>query len=303
MLTAGMAPWTLLALISLFAWRKFRYGILKLKWRDLVNDDPAGLLALCACLVVFMFYCVPQSKRGVYLLPMYPFLAYWLAFYIRWLAGKTTRILKAFGWIIALLGTIVPLLLLCALFGWLPAWASHPAVDASLGELRMLGADFAAPMACCLCLMVCCSTIKVMARGQNRQIAQWTMIDVMLIYWVFSAAIQPAALNPKSDYPLAQAVAARALPGEPLYSYVDDRMLRFYQVNFYTADGMTVLDSARVARHTPSQGLVLVARRDSAAFNRMLPADLPRRVVMRWPRRSSDLRSPVLVYRLNPLTL
>ena len=129
------------------------------------------------------------------------------------------------------------------------------------------------------------------------------MIDVMLIYWVFSAAIQPAALNPKSDYPLAQAVAARALPGEPLYSYVDDRMLRFYQVNFYTADGMTVLDSARVARHTPSQGLVLVARRDSAAFNRMLPADLPRRVVMRWPRRSSDLRSPVLVYRLNPLTL
>ncbi len=303
MLPAGMAPWTLLAIISLFAWKKFRYGILKLKWRDLVSNDPAGLLALCACVIVFLFYCVPQSKRGVYLLPMYPFLAYWMAFYMRWLAGKTTRVLKAFGWIIALLGALVPLLLLCALFGWLPETASHPAIDASLEELRMLGTRFAAPLTCCLCFLVCLSTIKVIARGDNRQIIQWTLIDVMLIYWVFSAAIQPAALNPKSDYPLAQAVADRALPGEPVYSYVDDRMLRFYQVNFYTNDGLTVLDSARVARHTPSQGLVLVARRDSAAFNRMLPADLPRRVIMGSSRRSSDLRSPVLVYRLNPMNM
>ncbi len=303
MFPAGMAPWTLLGLISLFAWRKFRYGILKLKWRDLVADDPAGLLALCASVIIFVFYCVPQSKRGVYLLPMYPFAAYWLAFYIKWLAGKTTRVLKPFGWIVALLGTIVPALLLCALFGWLPEVDAHPAIDAALGELRMLGAGFAAPMTCCLCATVCFSTLRIMARGDNRQIVQWTLIDLMLIYWVFSAAIQPAALNPKSDYPLAQAVEARALPGEPVYSYVDDRMLRFYQVNFYTTDGLTVLDSARVAAHTPTQGLVLVARRDSAAFNRMLPANLPRRVVMRWDARSSDLRSPVLLYRLNPMTL
>ncbi|MDE6125420.1 MAG: glycosyltransferase family 39 protein [Muribaculaceae bacterium] len=303
MLPAGMAPWTLLALLSLFAWRKFRYGILKLKWRDLVNDDPAGLLALCACVIVFVFYCVPQSKRGVYLLPMYPFLAYWLAFYMRWLADKTTRVLKAFGWIVALLGTLVSAVLLCALFGWLPDIPGREAVDASLAELRVLGARFAAPMACCLCFLVCLSTIKIMARGDNRQIVQWTMIDVMVVYWMFSAAIQPAALNPRSDYRLARAVADRALPGEPVYSYADDRMMRFYQVNFYTGDGLTVLDSASVAREVPSQGLVLVARRDSAAFARMLPADLPRHVVTRWAERSSDLRSPVLVYRLNPLTL
>lgn len=303
MLPAGMAPWTLLALISLFAWKKFRYGILKLKWRDLVNDDPAGLLALCACVVVFVFYCVPQSKRGVYLLPMYPFLGYWLAFYIRWLAGKTTRVLKAFGWIMALAGILAAALLLCAMFGWLPEGAWSAGVDGSLAELRVLGTRFAAPMACCLCFLVCLSTIKVMARGDNRQIVQWTLIDVMVVYWMFSAAIQPAALNPRSDFPLAREVASRALPGEPVYSYADDRMLRFYQVNYYTGDGLVVLDSARVARHTPSQGLVLVARRDSAAFNRMLPADLPRHVVARWPRRSSDLRSPVLLYRLNPLTL
>lgn len=303
MLPAGMAPWTLLALVSLFACKKFRYGILKLKWRDLVNNDPAGLLALCACVIIFVFYCIPQSKRGVYLLPMYPFLAYWMAFYIRWLANKTTRVLKAFGWIIALLGTLVPVALLCALFGWLPDIAGQPTIDDSLAELRVLGTRFAAPMACCLCFLVCLSTIKIMARGDNRQIVQWTLIDVMVIYWMFSAAIQPAALNPKSDYQLARAVAERTLPGEPVYSYADDRMLRFYQVNFYTEDGLTMLDSARVASHTPTQGLVLVARRDSAAFNEMLPDNLPRHVVMRWPRRSSDLRSPVLLYRLNPLTL
>ncbi len=303
MFPAGMAPWTLLALISLFAWRKFRYGILKLKWRGLAADDPAGLLALCSAVIIFAFYCVPQSKRGVYLLPMYPFAAYWMAYYIRWLAGKTTRVLKSFGWIIALLGTMVPALLLCAMFGWLPDIPSHMAVDAALGELRMLGAGFAAPMACCLCMLVCLSTIKIMARGDNRQIVQWTLIDVMLVYWVFSAAIQPAALNPKSDYPLAKAVEARKLPGEPVYSYVNDRMLRFYQVNFYTSDGLTVLDRERVERQTPSHGLVLVARRDSAAFNRMLPSNLPRRIVMRWDARSSDLRSPVLLYRLNPMTL
>ncbi len=303
MLPAGMAPWTLLALISLFAWRKFRYGILTLKWRNTVNDDPAGLLALCACVIVFVFYCVPQSKRGVYLLPMYPFLAYWLAFYIRWLSWKTTRVLKAFGWIVSILGVVVGAALLCALFGLVPASLRIPAIEPSLRVLADLGTRFAAPMACCLGFLCCLSTLKIMARGDNRQIVQWTMIDIMVIYWMFSAAIQPAALNPKSDLPLARELVDRAIPGEPLYSYVNDRMLRFYQVDYYTSDGLTVLDSPRVERHLPTQGLVLVARRDSAAFNAMLPDNLPRHIVARYPRRSSDLRSPVLIYRINPLSL
>ena len=38
---------------------------------------------MVAATVIFVFYCIPKSKRGVYIMPMYPFTAYFIALYMQ----------------------------------------------------------------------------------------------------------------------------------------------------------------------------------------------------------------------------
>lgn len=93
---AGMLPWTVLAALALFRTSTWRHWPLK----------PAGLLSVVTALTVIIFYCVPSSKRSVYLLPAYPFMAYGVAVIVESLRGSTeTRI---FGRGMMWLGIVVP---------------------------------------------------------------------------------------------------------------------------------------------------------------------------------------------------
>lgn len=64
----GMLPWTLVVLLGAFV----------IKWQRPRLSDVATF-SLTVALTVLVFYCIPASKRSVYLLPMYPFMAYGVA--------------------------------------------------------------------------------------------------------------------------------------------------------------------------------------------------------------------------------
>ena len=53
-------------------------------WRSMGDIDAFAFLSFA---VIFVFYCIPASKRSVYLLPIYPFLAYFLARYLLWMCA------------------------------------------------------------------------------------------------------------------------------------------------------------------------------------------------------------------------
>ena len=79
MLMAGYLPWTLLLLFSLFCLRYRKWtGTWKEKWQQTVEkvrtSDPVHLYSFLTIALIFVFYCIPASKRSVYLLPKYPFL-------------------------------------------------------------------------------------------------------------------------------------------------------------------------------------------------------------------------------------
>lgn len=78
MLPAGLLPWTLALLPGLR--RKWSLQDIKQRFAQM---QPLELFSLVAATVIFVFYCIPKSKRGVYLLPMYPFVAYFTAIYMR----------------------------------------------------------------------------------------------------------------------------------------------------------------------------------------------------------------------------
>ncbi len=68
LLPAGMLPWSLPALVGLWTQRK-RLAAL----RHPHSLRPETLLSVVAFVVIFAFFCIPKSKRSVYLLPLYPF--------------------------------------------------------------------------------------------------------------------------------------------------------------------------------------------------------------------------------------
>ncbi|MDE7468449.1 MAG: glycosyltransferase family 39 protein, partial [Muribaculaceae bacterium] len=96
----GMMPWTLYFCGCLF--RSANYHKWPLK--------PSGQLALVAAITVIVFYCIPLSKRSVYLLPAYPFMAYAITALITEL--RETGINRFFGRVMAWLGVIVPLIVI-----------------------------------------------------------------------------------------------------------------------------------------------------------------------------------------------
>ena len=95
---AGMLPWTLLAILALFRWKTFRQWPLK----------PSALLALVTALTVIIFYCFPASKRSVYLLPAYPFMAYGIAVIVESLRGSGAT--RFFGRLMAFIGIAAPVI-------------------------------------------------------------------------------------------------------------------------------------------------------------------------------------------------
>lgn len=60
-------------------------------WRRLRALPTVHLFSLVAFVVIFVFYCIPKSKRGVYLLPVYPFSAWFIALYLRDLGQRFWR--------------------------------------------------------------------------------------------------------------------------------------------------------------------------------------------------------------------
>lgn len=61
------------------------------KWKQMRALPAVHLFSLVAFVVIFVFYCIPKSKRGVYLLPVYPFAAWFVALYIRDLGRRCWR--------------------------------------------------------------------------------------------------------------------------------------------------------------------------------------------------------------------
>ncbi|MDE7119451.1 MAG: glycosyltransferase family 39 protein, partial [Muribaculaceae bacterium] len=206
----GWAPWTLLAAASLLAWRKFprnnsrttRLGQrIARQWQRLRALPAPELLAIAASAVIFIFYCIPKSKRSVYLLPMYPFMAIGIAMAIRWLAANAPRVIRVYGTVMAAIGIVAGVAMTLAMLGLFDAAeGTRPAIY--LAQATSLPAI--SLIATAGITIVLCTSLRSICRGTAATAVQWTVADTMLIYWIFSSSIQPVALNPKSDIDVAR---------------------------------------------------------------------------------------------------
>ena len=265
-LIAGWLPYTLLLLFSLFIlpWKKFS------KTQFLENAKkatPLQVFTWLAFLLVLFFYCIPKSKRSVYLLPCYPFMAYLIAEYIVWMMKEKMGALKAYAGVMATLGIILIIALCLVVWGVIPDSIFHGkhAADniAMLHALQKPGnAILQGLETFCIVLLGTSifQTFKSLWKKQVPEILGNTLAVIISLFLLLDSSLQPPVLNTKADKHLAP-VIEKKFDTSKLYSYMSVDMMHFFSLNFYLGDKIQQFDKVM-----PQDGVLMIPEEDMEGF-------------------------------------
>ena len=292
-LVMGWAPYTLLLLFSLFIlpWKKFS------KTRFLENAKkatPLQVFTWLAFLLVLFFYCIPKSKRSVYLLPCYPFMAYLIAEYIVWMMREKVGALKVYAGVIASLAVILVVATLVIRAGCIPDTIFHGkhAAD-NIAMLHAIGESTHGILfyVCQMFLLIGAYYIfKALKKKETSQIMRYTLVMVIALFITLDSTLQPAVLNTKADKHLAP-VIEKKFDTSKLYSYMSIEMMHFFSLNFYLGDKIQQFDKV-----LPQDGVLMIPEGDMPDFKEKFGKDYTFQKV--WEvKRLVESRHPVGFYR------
>ena len=292
-LVMGWAPYTLLLLFSLFIlpWKKFS------KTRFLENAKkatPLQVFTWLAFLLVLFFYCIPKSKRSVYLLPCYPFMAYLIAEYIVWMMKEKMGAIKVYAGVIASLAVILVIATLVIRAGGIPDTIFHGkhAAD-NIAMLHAIGESTHGILfyVCYMFLIIGAYHIfKALKRKETSQMMKYTLVMIIAIFITLDSTLQPAVLNTKADKHLAP-VIEKKFDTSKLYSYMSVDMLHFFSLNFYLGDKIQQFDKV-----LPQDGVLMIPEEDMPDFKEKFGKDYTFQKV--WEvRRLVEWRKPVEFYQ------
>ena len=334
-LSTGWLPWTLLLLVSLFAkpWKAladvcgrtaaarvgcrasaagWREHLVRLRLR-IMQIPPVKLFTWLGFLLVLFFYCLPSSKRSVYLLPCYPFMAILLAQYIEWLWSTRRRgVLRAYVCIVAFLALVLTAAFAAVRFGVVPDTIFHGKHAAD--NIAMLHALRYMPMGVLPFVLVALPFVASadslnLSFGKKTRDSETTLLfclfaPVVMLTVALDGVYQPAVLNTKSLRPMA-AYVHKTFAGEPLYQYVASPMMHFFGADFYLDDSLKQFESERhtvvggrtvTSVVTPSHGVLVIPEEDYANFARR-HADYTFIHVYTSDRHIAEMKSNVSFYR------
>ena len=292
-LVMGWAPYTLLLLFSLFIlpWKKFS------KTRFLENAKkatPLQVFTWLAFLLVLFFYCIPKSKRSVYLLPCYPFMAYLIAEYIVWMMKEKMGAIKVYAGVIASLAVILVIATLVIRAGGIPDTIFHGKHTAdNVAMLHAIGESTHGILfyVCYMFLIIGAYHIfKALKKKETSQMMRYTLVMIIAIFITLDSTLQPAVLNTKADKHLAP-VIEKKFDTSKLYSYMSVDMLHFFSLNFYLGDKIQQFDKV-----LPQDGVLMIPEGDMPDFKEKFGKDYTLQKV--WEvKRLVECRHPVGFYR------
>lgn len=117
LLISGFIPWTLFLLFSLFTIKFTTFRLPKNIWGKITSMEREKLFSMLAACIVILFYCIPESKRGVYMMPAYPFIAVFLGQHVYSIATKHIWVNRTYSIISACIIGVVMFLSVFILLG------------------------------------------------------------------------------------------------------------------------------------------------------------------------------------------
>lgn len=330
-LISGLSPWTLLLLFSLFflPWKRLfskvsrpsctaQPAALLRRWLlSLRSMESLRLFTWLSAVIIFVFYCLPSSKRSVYLLPCYPFIAVLMAEYIDWLwATHRRRPIIIFVRTVCLISVVLTAAFItvrCGLVDNEIFHGSHAADNAAmlhaLATLRLTPWNV---VLIALPLLTGLTAVWTMRRKRLRSevlfMVSALFVPVITLQMALDGVYQPAVMNTKSLRPFAETIK-HDCAGEPIYSFISSPMMHFFGANFYLDNAIGLFESTTSAANatansttkmpvtTPPRGILLIPESDFADFSRR-HSDYRFRLLRTETRRyATELHAPISVYR------
>ena len=295
-LITGWLPYTLLLLFSLFIlpWKKFS----KSKFvENAKKATPLQVFTWLAFLLVLFFYCIPKSKRSVYLLPCYPFMAYLIAEYIVWMMKEKMGAFKVYAGVIASLAILLIVARIAVSCGLIPDTifhGRHAAENAAMLHALEKGPQSIAEgigyLFFILCIYGIYATFQSLRRNHTGSIVGHTLITIISLFLILDSTLQPTVLNTKADKHWAP-VIEKKFDTSKLYSYMSIDMLHFFSLNFYLGDKIQQFDKT-----LPQDGVVMVPEDNLQDFMEKFGKGYTFQKVWEIPR-AVESRCPVGFYR------
>lgn len=302
----GWIPWTLVLLVSLFGlrWKEFRLfpeddtlsARLKKGWESFRHQQPMRLFTWVVILVIFIFYCIPKSKRSVYLLPIYPFMAVLIADYLQAWMQRSVRALRSCAVLFSVLGLLLTVAFVAVRLGWVPDTLfgnGHHAAEnvAFLHALEEVALSLPKWLLVALPVVAAACTLRmVRKRADALSLLYGTAGCMLCLFVALDGVYQPTVLSVKSDKHLAERVNAYQ-PEGVVYSYAK---LYFYGVNFYLKDRMRHIEKEQPES---GEGYLLVAEKEEEEMLKALETTYRLERLFRTDRRSCDQRDEVCFYK------
>lgn len=319
MLIAGWLPWTLPLLLSLFVlpWRKFANSFTKgestgkvtLKSRIMAamrKADAVQVFTWLSFLLILFFYCIPKSKRGVYLLPCYPFMAVLIVEYMAWLVKRSLFPIRFYIGFLSIVGFILTVALVILRAGLVPdsifhgkhAWENIQMLHALSDGSMSLGDILMALMP----LLAAYLGLMTLMRRRSCFVTSHPVfastVMTLLIFLAFDGYYKPTVVGCQSLRPVAMQVE-QAAKGEPVFALttinkreVGDDVLRLYGIDFYLGDNVRQLDVDR-----PRKGVVVVPAQCKPLLSEPFAKQYSFKDIMRTEHRASCFKDTIYVYQ------
>lgn len=267
-LITGWLPYTLLFVFSLFVlpWKRFsKSGFMQ----SVRRAEPMQVFVWLAFGLILFFYCIPKSKRSVYLLPCYPFMAWLMAQYVVWLVANRLSAVKAYAWLMSVLGVGLSVAFVVLKTGVVPDTLFHGkhAAD-NIVMLHALESISVSPLHLLFALLpaaVGVATIMTLLKKDDalRNRVMWLSLSVVVaLFLALDSTFQPAVLNTKADKPLAPQIEQR-FDMTKMYSYMSSPMLHFFSLNFYLGDRIQQFEKVK-----PEDGVLMIPEDDVEEFKK-----------------------------------
>lgn len=267
-LITGWLPYTLLFVFSLFVlpWKRFsKSGFMQ----SVRRAEPMQVFVWLAFGLILFFYCIPKSKRSVYLLPCYPFMAWLMAQYVVWLVANRLSAVKAYAWLMSVLSVVLSVAFVVLKTGVVPDTLFHGkhAADniAMLHALESISVSPSHLLFALLPAVVGVATIMTLLKKDDalRNRVVWLSLSVVVaLFLALDSTFQPAVLNTKADKPLAPQIEQR-FDMTKMYSYMSSPMLHFFSLNFYLGDRIQQFEKVK-----PEDGVLMIPEDDVEEFKK-----------------------------------
>ncbi len=266
-LVAGLLPWTILLVVSLFfiKYQKVRFD-LRLLWRNILSMDKVLQYSLLIVVLSLTFFTIPTSKRSVYIMLIYPFLALFIARFFIYLAEGKARPVRISTGILIGIGVLALAVVALAYTGVIniEELSHHISKrERTLRDMKVFSDSFRNPgwlgiVGIIILLGATVNSIYLLRKKMNLKILMAGFGMMLAINIFLDAYLLARFKNAYSTRPFAEYISSKYdLSGR---TYVVNELVKYrnlYGLNFYMHNSFK-----NMAKEMPEDGYFITLQQD-----------------------------------------